>query len=66
MSQATFYKQQVKYSGLDASMMSRLKELEGENPVLKRCMLKSALSQRLSKSNFKKVVKPSQRKEIAQ
>ena len=33
---ATFYKWRSKYSGIDASMMSRLKELEDENRRLKK------------------------------
>jgi len=36
MSSATFYKWRSKYGGMDASMMSRLKELEQENSRLKR------------------------------
>jgi putative transposase len=36
MSSAAFYKWRSKYGGLDASMMSRLKELEQENSRLKR------------------------------
>lgn len=35
MSNATFYKWRSKYSGMDASMMRRLKELEDENRRLK-------------------------------
>jgi putative transposase len=35
MSSATFYKWRSKYGGMDASMMSRLKELEDENRRLK-------------------------------
>jgi putative transposase len=31
ISSATFYKWRTKYGGMDASMMSRLKELEDEN-----------------------------------
>ena len=31
MSAATFYKWRAKYGGMDASMVSRLKELEDEN-----------------------------------
>ena len=34
MSSATFYKWRAKYGGMDASMMSRLKELEAENQRL--------------------------------
>lgn len=36
MSNATFYKWRAKYGGMDASMMSRLKELEDENRRLKK------------------------------
>ncbi len=36
ISTATFYKWRSKYGGMDASMMSRMKELEAENARLKR------------------------------
>ncbi len=36
ISSATFYKWRSKYGGMDASMMSRLKELEAENQRLKK------------------------------
>jgi putative transposase len=36
MSSATFYKWRTKYGGMDASMMSRMKELEDENRRLKK------------------------------
>ena len=36
MSSATFYKWRSKYGGMDASMVSRLKELEDENRRLKK------------------------------
>lgn len=36
MSSATFYKWRVKYGGMDASLMARLKELEDENRRLKK------------------------------
>ncbi len=36
MSTATFYKWKSKYSGMDLSLMTRLKELEAENARLKR------------------------------
>ncbi len=36
MSTATFYKWKTKYSGMDLSLMTRLKELEAENARLKR------------------------------
>jgi len=36
MSSATFYKWHAKFGGMDASMMSRMKELEDENRRLKK------------------------------
>ncbi len=36
MSSATFYKWRAKYGGMDASLMTRLKELEEENRRLKK------------------------------
>ena len=36
MSSANFYKWRSKYGGMDASMMTRLKELEDENRRLKK------------------------------
>lgn len=36
ISSATFYKWRAKYGGMDAALMSRLKELEEENRRLKK------------------------------
>lgn len=36
MSSASFYKWRSKYSGMDASLMRRMKELEAENQRLKK------------------------------
>jgi len=36
MSKARFYKWRAKYDGMDASMMTRMKELEAENTRLKK------------------------------
>jgi len=36
MSAATFYKWRSKYGGMDALLMSRMKELEAENAHLKK------------------------------
>lgn len=36
MSSASFYKWRSKYGGMDASMMTRMKELESENSRLKK------------------------------
>lgn len=41
MSNASFYKWRSHFGGMDASMMTCLKELEDENRRLKKCMLKS-------------------------
>lgn len=40
MSNASFYKWRSRFGGMDASMMTRLKELEEENRRLKKCMQK--------------------------
>ena len=36
MSNATFYKWRAKYGGMDASLITRLQELEAENAKLKK------------------------------
>jgi putative transposase len=36
MSNSSFYKWRTKYGGMDASLMTRMKELEGENRRLKK------------------------------
>lgn len=36
ISSATFYKWRTKFGGMDASLLSRLRELEDENPRLKK------------------------------
>lgn len=36
MSNASFYKWRAKYGGMDASLMTRMKELEAENARLKK------------------------------
>jgi putative transposase len=36
MSSATYYKWRTKYGGMDACLMTRLKELEAENSRLKK------------------------------
>jgi putative transposase len=55
ISSATYYKWRAKFGGMDASMISRLKELEAENARLKRMyadvqldaqILKEALSKK--------------------
>ena len=44
ISSATFYKWRSKFGGMDASMMSRLKELEDENRRLKKMYADAQLS----------------------
>ncbi len=55
ISTATFYKCRAKYGGMEASMMSRMKEQEQENRLLKKMYLEEKLkaevvSQALEKS----------------
>ena len=66
ISSATFYKWRSKYGGMDASMMSQLKELQDENRRLKKMYADSQLSAELLKEALaKKMVRPSQRREMA-
>ena len=62
MSSATFYKWRTKYGGMDASMMTRLKELEDENRRLKKMYaeqrLKSDIIQRPWQKSGKAVSAP--------
>ncbi len=44
ISSATFYKWRAKYGGMDASMMSKLKELEDENRRLKKMYAEAQMS----------------------
>uniref|UniRef100_UPI004040112E IS3 family transposase n=1 Tax=Candidatus Njordibacter sp. Uisw_039 TaxID=3230972 RepID=UPI004040112E len=67
MSNASFYKWRAKYGGMDASLMGRMKELEDENRRLKKMYAEERLkSEIIQEAMAKKVVKPSQRKEMAQ
>ena len=43
MSRATFYKWRAKYGGMDASMISRMKELEIENHRFKKIYAEAQL-----------------------
>lgn len=40
---ATFYKWRAKYGGMDASLMSRMKELEAENARLKKMYIETQI-----------------------
>jgi len=43
MSSATFYKWRSKYAGMDAALLTRLKELEAENARLKKLYVEAQL-----------------------
>jgi putative transposase len=43
ISSDTFYKWRAKYGGMDSSMMSRMKELEAENALLKKMYIEDKL-----------------------
>ena len=47
ISSATFYKWRAKYGGMDASMISRLKELENENRRLKKMYAEECLKSQI-------------------
>lgn len=49
MSSASFYKWRAKYGGMDASLMSRLKELEEENRRLKKMYAEERLVSEIRK-----------------
>ncbi|WP_289032246.1 IS3 family transposase, partial [uncultured Paraglaciecola sp.] len=66
MSSAQFYKWRAKFGGMDASLMKRLKELEDENKRLKKMYAEERLVAEIRKEALEgKVVRPSQRKEMA-
>lgn len=52
ISSATFYKWRSKFGGMDASMMSRLKELEDENRRLKKMYAEAHLDIEALKVGF--------------
>ena len=54
MSTATFYNWRSKYGGMDASMMSRLKELEEENRRLKKMYAEERLKAEVIEEAMKK------------
>ena len=54
ISSATFYKWRSKYGGMDASMMSRMKELEEENRRLKKMYAESQMSAEILKEALAK------------
>ena len=54
MSSATFYKWRTKYGGMDASIMTRLKELEEENRRLKTMYAEERLKAEILKEAIEK------------
>ena len=54
MSRATFYKWRSKYGGMDASLMSRMKELEAENRRLKKMYAEERLKAEIAKEALAK------------
>ncbi len=62
ISSASFYKWRSKFGGLDATLLSRLKELEEENRRLKKCMPRATQGRNHSESDGK----PSDQKKMAQ
>lgn len=54
ISAATFYKWRAKFDGMDASMMSRLKELEAENSRLKKMYAEERLKAEILKEAIEK------------
>ena len=54
ISSATFYKWRSKYGGMDAPMISRLKELEAENARLKKMYAESKMDSELLREVLQK------------
>jgi putative transposase len=54
ISSATFYKWRSKFGGMDASMMSRMKELEEENRRLKKMYAEAQMSADILKEALSK------------
>ncbi|WP_095507288.1 IS3 family transposase, partial [Paraferrimonas sedimenticola] len=67
VSSACFYRWRSKFGGMDASLMARLKELEAENRRLKKMYAEERLkAEVISEAMPKKVVKPRERRKLAQ
>jgi putative transposase len=54
MSSASFYKWRSKYGGMDASMVSRMKELEDENRRLKKMYAEERLKSEILQEAMEK------------
>ena len=54
MSNATFYNWRSKYSGMDSSLMKRMKELEDENRRLKKMYAEEKLKSEIAREAIEK------------
>jgi len=54
ISSASFYKWRAKYSGMDASLIKRMKELEEENRRLKKMYAEEKLKAEIAKEIIEK------------
>ena len=54
MSSASFYKWRAKYGGMDAGLMTRMKELEAENARLKKMYAEERLKAEILKEAIEK------------
>jgi putative transposase len=54
ISNALFYRWRSKYGGMDASMITRMKELEAENARLKKMYAEERLKAEIAKDALKK------------
>ncbi len=54
ISSATFYKWRSKYSGMDASLMQRMKALEDENRRLKKMVAEEKLKSEIAREAIEK------------
>lgn len=52
--QSTFYKWRAKFGGMDASLLSRMKELEAENRRLKRMYAEEKLKAEIAREAIEK------------
>ena len=63
---ATFYKWRAKFGGMDVSLVAKLKELEDENRRLEKMYVDAQTRTLIVKEALaKKVIQPSQRRELA-
>ena len=54
ISSATFHKWRAKFGGMDASLMTRMKELEEENRRLKKLLAETMLANEVTKEALRK------------